>query len=166
MNEHKTPAVTKYSTLALWLHWLTVPAILLMFLTAIQGSPLTPYHSILGPIIGLFLIFRMVYRIKYGVRLHDTESPDARLQRILIWGLLALIPVLLISGILLVWTKQLPVQLFGFTVESPWLISERSGKLISAVHYSSSYLLLPVIIFHIVVSKASERIFGTREQNT
>jgi len=137
-----------------------------MFLTAEQDSPLTPFHLALGPSIGIFLFFRTAYRVKNGIAKLDGGAVDARSRLALIWGLLVTMTVLVITGLLLVWANQLPVQLLGFDIESPWVFTEQTRNTIATVHHTSSYLLLSTLVLHIVVSKASERMFSTSDQST
>jgi cytochrome b561 len=92
---------TGYSHLSIITHWLGAILVIALFATY-EGKPgdaVYVFHVSFGPIAGLFLLWRVWHRIRCGF----TDKPDQAniynlASRIVIWGFLVSIVLVIISG--------------------------------------------------------------------
>ncbi|MDP6019688.1 MAG: hypothetical protein QGG19_00005, partial [Alphaproteobacteria bacterium] len=96
-----------YSALSIFAHWFAAILVIALFLTheGDRGSSSYVFHVSGGAIAGVFLLWRVWHRVRRGM----TESPDQSpllniVSKIVLWGFLASIVVVVISGYLIPWS--------------------------------------------------------------
>ncbi len=90
---------TGYSKTSIAIHWLTAVFVVALFFTGEGKGAVRNFHIAAGAVVGVFLIYRMGWRLKRGM----TEKPDQPallnlLSTLVIWGLLLSILVATITG--------------------------------------------------------------------
>lgn len=152
----------KYTSTAIWLHWLMALLILLVFPLGLymHGLPLSPvklklfsYHKWAGIALLLLAVLRLLWRIAH------TPPPlsVARWQRLAsaavhnaLYLLLLAVPL---SGWLMSSAKGFQTVLFE-VLPLPDLVAKDKalGLLLESVHQSLNYLLLTLIAVHIAAA--------------
>ena len=153
-----------YSPLSVLVHWLAAFLVVALFLTH-QGEPGTTKYLIHvsgGAIAGLFLAWRVWHRIRRGVA--DPPQPAIVLNlaaRIVHWGLLLAIVVVVITGYALPWSAGQALDVFGFGIPSPMGASENLHEFLERVHDLSGHLFLPLLVVHLL-GAAKHAVFDRR----
>ena len=145
---------TAYSKLSLFLHWLTAILVIALFATheGDRGSASFVFHVSGGAIAGVFLLWRVGYRIRRGM---STASDQAAiyntLSKIVLWGFLASIFVVIVSGYFIPWSAGRGIDIYGlFTLPSPMNANRDLHKLLEEVHEIAGQLFIPLIGLHLL----------------
>lgn len=142
-----------YSRLSIFLHWITAIAVVALFLTheGERGSLQYAFHVGGGAVAGLILIWRVLHRARRGM----TAKPDQLmilnlLSQIVMWGFLAAILVVVVSGYLLPWSLGQPLDVFGLPIPSP--ISRNPGlhELVEEIHDAAGHAFVPLLVLHLL----------------
>ena len=142
-----------YSPLSVLIHWLAALLVVALFLTH-EGDPGTATHVIHvsgGAVAGLFLLWRVWYRIGRGL----TEAPQQAAvlnlaARLVHWGLLLAMVVVVITGYLLPWSAGQALDVFGIGIPSPMSASGNLHEFLERVHDLSSHLFIPLLFLHLL----------------
>ncbi len=143
----------RYSPLSIVLHWLAAILVIALFVTheGERGSAAYVIHVSAGAIAGLFLLWRVWHRAKRGM----TDAPDQAFilnvaARLVQWGFLVAIVVVVISGYLLPWSLGRPLDVFGMGIPSPLGSSRGVHEFMEEVHDVSGHLFIPLLVLHIL----------------
>lgn len=142
-----------YSRLSVFVHWLTAILIVSLFLTheGERGSGAYVWHASGGAIAGLVLLWRVWHRTRRGVADAPAQSSIFNLAaRLVHWGLLAAIVVVVVSGYLLPWTLGRELDVFGLGIPSPMEANRGLHELIEGVHDVSGHLFVPLLALHVL----------------
>lgn len=157
MTQTRKFETSSYNAVSVWIHWLSALLIIFMFVSGIQGDPLTSVHISLGVVAGLALILRVIYRLAKGIPALPADAGPATSKNAVIWLLLALIVTIVVSGLMMPWASNQPIEWFNYLLNPP--VSQFSQNLIASVHTLASYSLVPLILLHIVFTPDAERMF-------
>ena len=137
-----------YSILSILAHWLAALLVVALFLTHDGERGTTAYllHVSGGAIAGLFLLWRVWHRMSRGV----VDAPDQSAlfnlaARIVHWGLLVAIVVVVVSGYLLPWTLGRELDVFGFGIPSPMEANRGLHEFVERVHDVTGHLFIPLV---------------------
>ncbi len=142
-----------YSMLSIVVHWLTVLAVVALFITheGERGSAMMTFHISGGALSGLFIVWRCLWRPLRGF----ADKPDQRLSlnlvsSIVMWGLLIVILILTITGYLIPWSLGQPLDLFGIASIPSFLESStRLHQQIEKVHDVAGHIIIPLFLLHL-----------------
>ena len=147
------PRAGGYSLRSILVHWMSAVMVLALFFTheGEPGSTAYVFHVGGGAIAGLFLLWRVWHRIRIGA----PEAPAQAvlfnvLARIVHWGLLLAIGVVVVSGYLLPWTLGQELDVFGIGLPSPIGASQSWHGLMERVHDVAGHLFVPLLILHVL----------------
>ncbi|MGI9464911.1 MAG: cytochrome b [Aestuariivirgaceae bacterium] len=147
-------AAAGYSPLSIITHWLTAILVITLFVTheASRGSAGYIFHVSGGAIAGLFLLWRVWHRIRQGLPSQADQAFILNLAaRIVQWGFLVSIVVVVITGYFLPWSIGRPLDIFGFVaIPSPMSANRAIHELIEEVHEVSGQLFVPLLALHIL----------------
>ena len=143
-----------YSRLSIAAHWIAAIIVIALFATheADDGGIQYFIHVSLGGAAGLFLLWRVWHRVRHGM----TDKPDQPAllnlaSQVVIWGLLAAIVVVVLTGYLLPWSLGKPVDLLGLVfIPSPLPASYAFHEFIEEVHETAGHLFLPLVGLHLL----------------
>jgi cytochrome b561 len=156
MEKNKPP--TGYSRTSILAHWVAAILVVTLFLThegAVDGDRNSTAYAIHiggGAIVGLFLLWRVWRRIARGM----TAKPDQHYifniaSQIVIWGFLAAIVVVVVSGYLLPWSLGRPLDIFGLiNIPSPMGPSPGLREFLEDAHEISGVVFVPLLILHVL----------------
>ena len=152
MTEHPTLRTDGYSLLSVIAHWLAAILVIVLFLTH-EGPPGTgayAFHVGGGAIAGLFLLWRVWRRVRRGA----TDAPEQAavfnfMARVVHWGLLALIAVVVVSGYLLPWSMGQALDVFGVGIPSPMADNPNLHQFLERVHDIAGHLFVPLLGLHV-----------------
>ena len=123
MNARPSPGTGGYSLRSIVVHWLAAILVVALFFTheGERGSTANLFHVSGGAIVGLFLLWRVWRRVQRG----STHPPEQAAifnfaARLVHWGLLVAIVVVVVSGYLLPWSLGRELDVFGFGIPSRW----------------------------------------------
>ncbi len=143
-----------YTRLSILTHWITAVVVIALFLTheGDLGSATYYFHVSIGAALGLFLLWRVWHRVKRGM---TDKSDQARIfniaSQIVIWGFLAMIVVVVITGYLLPWSVGRPLDVLGlFAIPSPIESNRSLHEFVEELHELSGQLFVPLIALHIL----------------
>lgn len=154
----------RYSSMAIFLHWLVALGLVGTFALGfyMEGLPLSPsklklysWHKWAGMSLLVLIVFRLAWRLTHPV----PELPPAMGQAARMaahaghWLLYALMLAIPVSGWLMSSAQGFPVVWFGL-LPLPDLISKDAalGALLQDVHVILNYTLLVVVIGHVVAA--------------
>lgn len=145
-----------YSRLSIVLHWFAAIIVVALFVTheGERGSAAYVFHVSGGAIAGLILLWRVGYRMSRGM----TDGPDQvfvlnAVRLIVLWGFLAAIVVVVISGYLLPWSLGRPLDLFGvIAIPSPMGSSPAFHKIMEEVHEIAGQVFPPLLALHVLAA--------------
>lgn len=157
-----TPRTDRYSALSIAIHWIAAILVVALFLTheGGRGSAAYTFHVSGGAVAGLFLLWRAWYRIRRGM----ADKPDQAAiftlaSRIVLWGFLASIVAVTVSGYLLDWSRGQPLEIFDLlSIPSPMAASTGIHEFLKGVHKVSGQLFPFLLILH-VAGTAKHAIF-------
>ena len=119
-----------------------------------RGSAGAFYHVSIGALIGLFLLWRVFRRIQNGFTQETNQHFLLNLlSKIVHWGLLAVIVVVVLTGYLLPWSRGAALDVAGlFSIPSPFSGSRGFHEFIEETHDIAGHLFMPLIALHILGS--------------
>ncbi|MCP4123587.1 MAG: hypothetical protein GY751_17690 [Bacteroidetes bacterium] len=143
-----------YTRTSIIIHWLSVIAVIALFFTheGDRGSQAYMFHVGGGAIIGVFLLWRVFHRLARGM----TEKPKQHFifnlaSSLTMWGLLAAIVTVVLTGYLVPWTRGLEIDVFNlFSIPSPLNSNRDLHELAEEIHEIAGQSLLPLVLLHIV----------------
>ncbi len=141
-----------YSALSIALHWFTAISVVALFLTheGARDSAMRAFHVGGGAIIGLFLVWRVWRRIANGMTAKPEQPPVLNLlANIVLWGLLACIIVVVLTGYLLPWSLGRPLDIYGLAIPSPFPAMPWLHEASEEIHDISGHLFIPLVALHI-----------------
>ena len=157
-------AITRYTKLAILLHWLTALLVIVAFplgvyMHRLEFSPfklqLVSYHKWIGVTILLLTVFRLVWRVLHAPpplpgTIPAWQQRAAHGLHHLLYLLLLVIPV---SGWLMSSAKGVPVVYFGL-VQLPDLVGKDKelGDMLQEIHEALNFVMLALIIMHIAAA--------------
>ena len=143
-----------YSRLSIFVHWVTAIIVVGLFLTheGERGGWAYFVHVSVGAAAGLFLLWRVWHRVRLGMTEKSDQATLLNLaSQIVIWGFLAAIVVVVLTGYLLPWSLGRPFDVLGlFSVPSPMGSNREAYELIEEIHEISGQLFLPLVALHIL----------------
>ena len=143
-----------YSRLSIYVHWLTAIMVLALFFTheASRGSTGYAIHVGGGAIVGLFLLWRVWHRARRGLPLRPSQPFIFDLaSQIVLWGFLAAITVVVLTGYFLPWSLGRPLEIFGLVnIPSPMGESRSVHEFMEEVHEVSGHLFVPLLALHLL----------------
>ena len=142
-----------YSILSILVHWLAAILVVSLFFTheGERGTTAYVFHVSGGAIAGLLLLWRVWHRVRRGV----ADAPDQGAifnlaARLVHWGLLVAIVVVVVSGYLLPWTLGRELEVFGFGIPSPMEANRGLHEFVERVHDVSGHLFVPLLALHVL----------------
>ncbi|NNE21480.1 MAG: hypothetical protein HKN11_02610 [Rhizobiales bacterium] len=143
-----------YSLRSIAVHWLTAIIVVALFFTheAARGSLGNVIHVSGGAIAGVFLLWRVWHRARRGLPLrpHQPFIIDVA-SLIVLWGFLATIVVVVITGYFLPWSLGRQFDLFGMIyIPTPMAASQPVHEVIEEAHEISGYLFVPLLALHLL----------------
>ena len=148
----ETP-IDGYSRLSILVHWLTALSVIALFVTheADRGSSAYFVHVSIGGGLGLFLLWRVWYRARRGFAVEPEQHAALNLlSRLVLWGFLVSIVVVILTGYLLPWSRGAALDMLGlFSIPSPIAGSRDFHEFIEEVHDISGHLFMPLLLLHV-----------------
>ena len=142
-----------YSIQSILVHWLATILVVSLFLTheGERGTVAYDFHVSGGAIVGVVLLWRVWHRVRRGV----ADAPDQAAifnfaARLVHWGLLAAIVVVVVSGYLVPWTLGRELDVFGFDIPSPMGTNPGLHEFMERVHDVSGHLFIPLLALHVL----------------
>ncbi|MCY4452315.1 MAG: cytochrome b/b6 domain-containing protein [Immundisolibacterales bacterium] len=142
-----------YSVLSIVVHWIAAILVVALFFTheGERGSTANLVHVSGGAIVGLFLLWRVWHRMRNG----SPQPPDQAAvfnlaARLVHWGLLVAIVVVVVSGYLLPWSLGRELDVFGFGIPSPMGANRGVHEFVERVHDVSGHLFIPLLVLHVL----------------
>lgn len=143
-----------YNRLSIVGHWVTAILVTALFFTheGDRGSMQYFIHVSFGTVAGLFLLWRVCHRARTGM----TEKPDQPAllnlaSQIVMWGLLAAIVIVVITGYLLPWSRGAALDVLGlFGIPSPMSAHYGFHEFVEEVHDVAGHMFLPLVGLHIL----------------
>ena len=142
-----------YSVFSIVVHWLAAILVIALFFTheGERGSTAYLFHVSGGAIVGLFLLWRVWHRVRRGSPHPPKQAAVFNLAaRLVHWGLLVAIVVVVLSGYLLPWSLGRELDVFGFGIPSPMGANRGVHELVERVHDVSGHLFIPLLVLHVV----------------
>lgn len=135
-------------------HWLTAIMVVALFFTheAARGSIGNIIHVSGGAVAGLFLLWPVWHRARNGLplRLHQPFIVDI-LSQIVLWGFLATIVVVVITGYFLPWSLGRQFDLFGLIyIPTPMAANQPVHEFIEEAHEIAGRLFVPLLALHLL----------------
>ncbi len=152
MAEHPPPRTDRYSLVSVITHWLTAVLVVALFLTheGGPGSAEYAFHVGGGAIVGLFLLWRVWHRARRGTADAPQQAAAFNLTaRIVHWGLLGLIVVVVVSGYLLPWSMGQALDVFGIGIPSPMEGNRGLHRFLERIHDIAGHLFVPLLVLHV-----------------
>lgn len=148
------PHRTSYSKLSIFLHWTAAILVVALFATheGDRGSASFVFHVSGGAIAGVFLLWRVAHRVRGGM----TATPEQTYllniaSKIVLWGFLAAIVVVVISGYFVPWTSGRAIDIYGlFSIPSPMNANRDLHEFAEEVHEISGQLFVPLLALHLL----------------
>ena len=142
-----------YSVSSITVHWLAAILVVALFLTheGERGSTAYLLHVSGGAIAGLFLLWRVWRRVRRGSPRTPKQAALFNLAaRLVHWGLLVALVVVVVSGYLLPWSLGRELDVFGFGIPSPMAANRDVHALVERVHDVSGHLFIPLLALHVL----------------
>ncbi len=143
-----------YSRISILVHWLTAIFVVILFITheGERGDLAYAIHVGGGALVGLFLLWRVGYRMKRGMTRAPDQSPALNVvSAIVLWGLLLTIFVVTLSGYFLPWADGVSLNIFGtLAVPSPMSANPPLLEFMETVHEISGHLIPILLGLHIL----------------
>jgi len=149
-----SPHTSGYSKTSIVTHWASALAVIVLFLTheGENGDLTNLVHVGGGAIVGLFLLWRVWHRMRNGM----TEVPDQAMiftiaSKIVMWGFLAAILVVTLTGYLLPWTRGAPLDIFGvLSIPSPMAANGSLHEFVEEAHEIAGHAFPVLLILHVL----------------
>ena len=142
-----------YSVLSITVHWLAAILVVALFFTheGERGSTAYLFHVSGGAIAGLFLLWRVWYRVRRGRTRPPKQAALFNLgARLVHWGLLVALVVVVVSGYFLPWSLGRELDVFGFGIPSLMTANRDVHELMERVHDVSGHLFIPLLALHVL----------------
>ena len=141
-----------YSGLSIALHWLT--AALFVTHEGEEGSVGYVFHVSGGAIAGVILLWRAWHSLRRGMAERPDQAAAFNLVRqVVLWGFVAAIVVVVISGYLLPWSQGMPLDLFGvLAIPSPMGASPQFSDFVEDVHDISGQAFPLLLLIHLLAA--------------
>ena len=143
-----------YSGLSIALHWLAVILIVALFVTneAEEGSAGYVFHVSGGAIAGTVLLWRVWRRVRHGMAERPSQGAIFDLvRRVVLWGFIAAIVVVVVSGYWVPWSEGKPLDLYGLAeIPSPMGASRPVHEFVRGLHEVSGMLFPALLIVHLL----------------
>lgn len=147
-------SVSGYSRLSIALHWLAAIAVVALFFTheGERGSASQLFHVGGGALLGLLLVWRVVRRPARGFAAKPDQHALLNLaSAIVLWGLLAAILVVTITGYMLPWSLGRPLDLFGIISIPSFMEGSRDlHELMEEIHDLAGHIIVPLVLLHVL----------------
>ena len=143
---------TGYTLTSIIFHWLTAIVVIALFFTGEGKGIIRNFHIAAGALFGIFLIWRLVWRVMRGM----TTKPDQPalfnlLSSVVIWGLLLSTFIATITGYLLPWARGAAINVFDlFVMPSPMASNNGLHEFFEELHEISSNFLILLVLVHIL----------------
>ena len=145
---------TGYSALSIAAHWIAAILVIALFFTheAERGSTGFAFHVAGGGVAGIFLLWRVWHRVRRGFAAEPDQAFLFNLAaRIVLWGFLVSIAVVVITGYLLPWTIARPIEFpLGLSLPSPLPANRTLHEVMEEAHDISGHLFIPLLLLHLL----------------
>lgn len=142
-----------YGKQSIAIHWLTAISVVALFLTheGARGTAAQAFHEGGGAIIGIFLLWRAWRRFRLGIAA-EPDQPRALniLSRIVLWGMVAAIIAVTLTGYFLPWSIGRPLEIYGLAVPSPMPANPGLHGVIEEAHDLAGHAFIPLIALHVL----------------
>lgn len=143
-----------YSHFSIIVHWLTAFLVIALFMTheGERGGAAYIFHVSAGAIVGLFLLWRVWHRVRRGIAAHPPQPMLFTLaSKVVLWGFLAAIVIVVVTGYFLPWSIGRPLDIFGiFAIPSPMGINRPVHEFMEELHEISGQVFVPLLALHIL----------------
>lgn len=143
-----------YSRASILIHWIAAILIIALFLTheGERGSAEYAFHLSGGAIAGVFLLWRVWRRVRRGMTAKPDQAPAFNLaSQVVLWGFLAAIVVVTITGYFIPWSLGRPLDIFGIVaIPSPIGASRGLHGFMEEAHEISGQLFPLLLILHVL----------------
>ena len=143
-----------YSALSIVAHWIGAILVIALFFTheAERGSLGFSFHVAGGAVAGIFLLWRVWHRVRRGFAAEPDQAYLFNLVvRVVLWGFLVSIAVVVITGYLLPWTLARPIEFpLGLSIPSPLPKSAGLHEFMEELHDISGHLFVPLLLLHLL----------------
>ncbi len=150
----KQSANESYSPLSIVSHWLAAILVIALFFTheGERGSASAIFHVSGGAIAGLFLLWRVWHRVRRGMTASPKQAAVFNIaSKIVMWGFLTAIVVVVLTGYFLPWSRGAPLDMFGlFSIPSPMGANRPFHEFVEEVHDIAGHLFVPLLVLHIL----------------
>ena len=142
-----------YNRLSIFIHWLTAILVIALFVTH-EGKPGDPAYLIHvggGAIVGLFLLWRVWRRISRGQTAKSDQATIFNIASdVVMWGFLASIVVVTVTGYLLPWSKGEPLDIFGLlAIPTPMAANLAFHGVMEEAHEVAGHLMPILFLLHV-----------------
>lgn len=164
MAENPFDRTRGYSAASVVAHWLAAILVIALLVTHSAARDTTGYvfHVSGGAIAGLFLLWRVWHRVRRGMADAPRQAAILNLAaRVVHWGLLLLIAVVVISGYLLPWSLGEALDVFGVGIPSPMDAAPALHEVLERMHDVAGHLFMPLLALH-VAGAVKHAIFDRR----
>ena len=148
-----TRTATGYSSLSIALHWIAAIAVIALFFTheGDRGSLAQSFHIAGGAVIGLLLVWRSARRLRLGFTAKPNQPAILNLlSSMVIWGLLAAMVVVVVTGYALPWTLGRPLDFAGFvSIPSPIGAMPALHEVMEEAHDAAGHVIMLLVIVHV-----------------
>jgi cytochrome b561 len=149
-----TVQTSGYSKTSIVAHWIAAIGIIALFFTheGERGSMQEIFHVSGGAVLGVFILWRALRRPVRGF----ADKPDQPallnlVSSIVLWGLLASMVIVVITGYFLPWSRGNAIDIFGLVqLPSPISPSNSLHEIMEEAHEVSGTLIMPLIVLHIL----------------
>ncbi len=143
-----------YSRASILVHWIAAIVIVALFLTheGERGSAAYAFHLSGGAIAGVFLLWRVWRRARRGMTAKPDQAAVFNLaSQVVLWGFLAAIVVVTVTGYLLPWSLGRPLDIFGLVaIPSPIGGSRPLHEFVEEAHEIAGQLFPLLLILHVL----------------
>ncbi len=143
-----------YSRLSVLLHWLAAISVIALFFTheGERGSAQYAFHLSGGALAGILLLWRVAHRVRHGLAERPAQAALLNAaSSIVLWGFLATIVAVVLSGYFLPWSLGRPLDVFGwFSIPSPMSFHRGTHEFMEEVHDVSGHLFIPLLALHLL----------------
>ena len=142
-----------YTRFSIAVHWLTAVLVIALFFTheGERGSAMQWFHVSFGALAGVFLLWRIWWRLSRGPAPKVDQHPMLNLLSDGVrWGILVCIAGLVITGYLLPWSVARSIDFSGlFSIPSPLSASRGFHEFLEEAHDILGHLIIPLVLLHI-----------------
>src|SRR6266702_8674220 len=159
------PLPTRYTRTAIALHWLIALAVFgqiafgwyleLIPLGAPPRTAVVNFHKSTGLVIGLLIVFRLVWRLTHTPpplpeSMPAWERSAARVNHVLLYVCMLIMPI---AGYTASNFSKFGVKLFNAVLLPPWGVDDRGiYAFFNGLHIGTSYVFVTLITIHMVAA--------------